>query len=300
MAYPQPPDGTQQQPDGTQQPLFAPPYSPPAPTPPSGQLPYGQAPTYGQAPGYGQAPSYGQPPSAQPPYGPAPYGQPYAQAPYGQAPPGQPPYGQAPYGQQPPYGQPNYGQQPYSPVPAQPRKPFWTTAKMVWTVVGLFLTIVLCGGAAVASLISLDSEASRNSSLDPGSDPSEQPGTGPDVQPLQPELPTLGIGQCVSKIEGVTSDPTEWVVSCQRPHLGEVFEIIPMSGSAYPGEDAMKAKRSNCGSRLSAYASLPKVEKMTVFVTYPSRERWQKGDFMVYCIVGSQTVTTTGSVSKRL
>src|SRR5262249_3488019 len=124
------------------------------------------------------------------------------------------------------------------------------------------------------------------------------PGDYPDYQPLDEPPPTLGIGWCVSRIEGATSDPTAWAVPCKQHHRGEVFEIIPITGNSYPGDDSLKGTLRNCSARLEAYAKMSKVQNMTVFVEYPTRDRWETGDHMVYCIVGSQTVTTTGSVSK--
>lgn len=203
----------------------------------------------------------------------------------------QPPDRTAPPVYAPPYTQPAYTAQPYHPVQPVQRKEFWTTAKIVWTVVGLFLTAVLCGTGAVVSIISLDPGTSQESSSDPGGD-------DPQYQPPQAELPTIGIGQCLTKIEAATPDPTQYAVSCQRPHLGEVFEVIPIAEGAYPGDAAFQGKLANCTSRLSAYAKMSRVEKMTVFVTYPTQERWEAGDHMTYCVVGSATVTTTGTVSK--
>src|SRR5262249_29057543 len=158
---------------------------------------------------------------------PSPYGQqpPYAQqSPYAQQPPYAQPY---PYGQPNPYGQP----QPYSQYPAAPRKEFWTTRKIVWTVVGIFLGVVLCGGAAVLSLTSAISNPHPKSAAGPGD--------YPDYQPLDEPPPTLGIGWCVSRIEGATSDPTAWAVPCKQHHRGEVFEIIPITGNSYPGDDSL-------------------------------------------------------------
>jgi putative regulator of septum formation len=193
----------------------------------------------------------------------------------------------------PAYTQPAYGPyavQPYPPVQPVQRKPFWTTAKIVSVTLGLFVTAVLCGTGAVVSIISLDHGTTQEAGADPGGDPG--------YEPPKAELPTIGIGQCLSKIEAATADPTAYAVSCPRPHLGEVFEVIPIAEGAYPGEAAFQDKLANCTSRLAAYAKMSRVEKMTVFVTYPTQERWEAGDHLAYCVVGSKTVTTTGTVSK--
>lgn len=294
MAYPQPPDGTQ------------PPSSPPAGSQPAGTQTGGAQPEWPPVPdatpifappGYQPPAPFSSPPAPQPFSGPpTPFSGP--PTPYSGPPtpfsglPGQPAPG--PYG---PYAQPA----PYGPAQVVARKPFWTTAKIVSTFVALLLTAVLCGTGAVVSLLAIDANTNQEAGSDPDGDrPDADPGDGSGLQPPRAELPTLGIGLCLSRIEGATDDPTAPVVSCQRPHLGEVFEIIPMSGSAYPGDAAMQGKLGNCTSRLGAYANMSKVAKMTVFVTYPTRERWDAGDSMVYCVVGSRTVTTTGSVSKRL
>jgi Septum formation len=250
---------------------------------------------------YPQPPDGTQPPSGpQPPFGPAWPSAPQTdgtQAPYGYQPAyvQPPPYGQqpAPLGQPSPYGQPPpYQPQPYGVDPffAPPRKPFWTSGKVTGLVVGVVLAVFFCGVCVVLPIIGVLSDRSPDTRFDPGDFVSHQP--------LEEPPPTLSIGQCVSMIEGATSHVSSAVVPCSEEHLGEVFEIIPISGDVYPGEDALKGKTKNCSARLSAYANMSKTKKMSVFALYPSSERWRAGDRMVYCIVGSETVSTTGSVSR--
>jgi hypothetical protein len=193
----------------------------------------------------------------------------------------------SPWGPQPPYGvDPVFG-------PPPPRRRGMSNGALLGIVLGVLVP------AIVLAIIFLPRLGSSVAGPYPYPSPDVTFGWDPTEPPaLDPFLPTLSIGQCITPIEGANEHPGSGIVDCATPHQGQVFEIIPIEGTTYPGETALSGKLGQCQARLSAYANMQKVKNMQVFILTPSQARWDEGDEAVYCVVGSKTALTKGSVSK--
>jgi Septum formation len=115
----------------------------------------------------------------------------------------------------------------------------------------------------------------------------------------QMKYPVLAVGQCLSTIGGATLDTTNSVLPCSERHVGEVFEVMPVDGDTYPGEDALATKSEDCTSRVAGYADPKKIKKMKIYSVQPTAVSWLVGDRTVYCVVGDEATATTGSVRKK-
>jgi hypothetical protein len=187
---------------------------------------------------------------------------------------------------------PPYGIHPvFSPPP--PRRDIWSNGKLLAVVLAVLIPAIAAAIVFVPRVAHSVAQP-RPRPFIGGLD--DDPSVSPDLPDI---LQTLGVGQCVNPIKDANEAPESSVLPCSLPHQGEVFEVIPISGSAYPGEAALKGKLPQCQGRLSAYANLARVKGMRVFILVPSQARWDEGDEAVYCVVGSDTAETTGSVSRR-
>ncbi|MEV7227034.1 septum formation family protein [Polymorphospora sp. NPDC051019] len=101
-------------------------------------------------------------------------------------------------------------------------------------------------------------------------------------------------GDCIEQVdENRTVDPPP--VKCGEPHQGEVFAVFDMSGSAYPGDEAVwEYATKGCDERLPGYAPSadPDAEYMIYF---PTAESWADGDRWVVCVAFDET-PRTGSI----
>lgn len=285
---------------------------PSAPEPPQPD-PFQPGPNPQQPPVSGAPPQYGAPYAQNPYTAPNPYAQP-APNPYGQ--PTQ--YGQpGPYAQPGPYGQPN----PYG-VPPQPQGTNgFAIASLIFGILGgiLFSTIfgivalmqipkrnqkgkglaiaglslslvwgLVCAGAIAAAIIDESNEPSEPSSLLPSLSTTED----------------LKVGDCINGLLSLDlskelrrNPPT---VDCADPHEGEVFRVVKVSGTSFPGDaEVQNQAEAGCsGEALSAYAPDAKTQDLEVYYLFPTRNSWTFGDREITCIVVSEGAKLTGSLRR--
>jgi hypothetical protein len=88
-------------------------------------------------------------------------------------------------------------------------------------------------------------------------------------------------------------------VSCDKPHQGEVYAVMPVSGDKFPGEAALRSQfHQPCLSALESYApGAVDDNTIDVFVLYPSQETWDHGDRDVACMAITND-KRTGSLKK--
>jgi hypothetical protein len=180
-------------------------------------------------------------------------------------PPGQPPYGQPyhqpyhqPYGQPPgPYPPPPplpYSQQPQPRPPQQSRKVLFIALGVAAAVV---VVLVIVGVVALLAFVGRDSV------------------TATDIE----------VGDCLSEIPGDARVFSVRTVSCEEPHVGEVFAVLQMPDGDYPGQATINDYADQCGPRLSAFApSAMTDDSVQLYVLYPTPETWKLGDRAVTCI----------------
>jgi hypothetical protein len=221
------------------------------------------------------------------------------------SPPGPPP-GYNPY----PYGQ--YGQQPavpyppYRVYPPKPKTNGFAIASLILGIIGAVLLSVIFGiialnqtkggrqggrGMAIAGLIIsaawvfviaaiiiaaivFDDGSVQATDIKTGDCIAETPADGANVR----RLPK---------------------VSCDEPHEGEVYAMIRVSGSTFPGQAALQNEyEQRCMSALEAYAPDAANDPGTSsFLLYPSQQTWDRGDREVACLAITRD-KRTGSIKQ--
>ncbi|MFD0335553.1 DUF4190 domain-containing protein [Streptomyces erythrogriseus] len=83
-------------------------------------------------------------------------------------------------------------------------------------------------------------------------------------------------------------------VPCTDEHDGEVFALVAVPGSDFPGDDSLvELGEDRCYERRSAYVmdgwSLP--EEIGVYYFAPSEQSWRFGDRSVACVLGREDGT---------
>jgi len=100
----------------------------------------------------------------------------------------------------------------------------------------------------------------------------------------------LKTGDCVK--DASESELPTWVkrVRCDRPHYGEAFAVLTLSGTpTYPGGEALRARGDECGPTFFDYApNSPEGPTFRVAVAYPTADRWANGERSVVCVAMSQ------------
>jgi hypothetical protein len=111
----------------------------------------------------------------------------------------------------------------------------------------------------------------------------------------------LKLGDCLKKVpsEGVVLNVD--VLPCTQPHGAEVYAVLTLSGSTYPGEAAIiKEAEEGCTAKVDVLTEDARNDDSAeIFYIYPeSATAWRRGDHEVSCIVGSETKQFTGSMRK--
>jgi len=105
---------------------------------------------------------------------------------------------------------------------------------------------------------------------------------------------SLRPGDCIDTGAGVAFTR----VACSTPHDAEVFATFSLTGSSWPGTNAVQQDAGNgCATRLSGYLNpaLATAALAQAYV-YPDQSAWQASERTVICEVSSSTGQLTGSV----
>jgi hypothetical protein len=196
-----------------------------------------------------------------PPGNPPPYGQP--PSPYGQQPsnPYPPPPPAAPYpppsGAYPPPPPPPYSQQTPGYYAPPPKK---SSTKIVLIVLGVLVALVVLvvgGGIAFYLLVGKDTV------------------TAMDVK----------VGDCLKEIPDSARVLTVQTIGCEESHAGEVFSVLVMPESDFPGQPAIDEYADKCSPELATYSPAAMTDdSIQLYVLYPTAETWDQGDRAVTCI----------------
>jgi hypothetical protein len=178
----------------------------------------------------------------------------------------------------------------FAPLPPEPR--------VSWLVMGRIATRLVYAVIAGSSLLSTCS-GTRPSTPSAHSFPAESLLLRP--QPLTEVRtdnlwPVLKAGDCLPNIDGAVYDSPPVTIACSQPHKDEVFAVLPINSSTYPGDGQVDVIADLCAADLlKKYANAKKVKRMRVTFLAPNRMSWVVGDHTVSCLVDSATATT-GSV----
>ncbi len=114
---------------------------------------------------------------------------------------------------------------------------------------------------------------------------------------------SLRPGDCFQNPSGLQPSDTltqVTAVSCATPHNAQVIALLPVSGSAYPGEAAFKAQATT-GCKTAATNDLDKAkltESMNLLWLYPEPDAWAGGQHSISCLVVDSTADLTSSLMK--
>jgi hypothetical protein len=87
------------------------------------------------------------------------------------------------------------------------------------------------------------------------------------------------------------------LISCDSPHVAEVFATFGLTGTTWPGSTAVAAAASaGCSSRLTSYLNPDLALTLTSTYVYPDATAWQAGTRTVICEVRAASGDLTGSV----
>ena len=116
---------------------------------------------------------------------------------------------------------------------------------------------------------------------------------------------SLRAGDCFQHPSGTTPVPAGTLtqvtaVSCTTPHNAQVIALLPVSGSAYPGEPAIRAQAvPGCNAALQAKADPSKLTStMVLHFFYPLEQSWTDGQRSVSCFVIDSSADLTSSLMK--
>ncbi|MDX1871754.1 septum formation family protein [Mycolicibacterium sp. 120266] len=174
---------------------------------------------------------------------------------------------QPPYGAPPPPPQPySYGYgYPYQAPPPPPRKTRW--GLIIGLIAGGFVLLAALGVVGIVLLV-------KNSDV--------------------VDAAEIGMGDCLGEIPSDSSLVSSVkTVACTEPHKGEVFAVITVPGSDFPGQDKIIGYQDKCQPALQAYSSAAMEDpEVGMFVLYPTEASWKRGDRAVTCIATTDTPRT--------
>ena len=107
-------------------------------------------------------------------------------------------------------------------------------------------------------------------------------------------------GDCIAESPADGADVARLPkVSCDKPHEGEVYAMIRVSGDSFPGQSAIRDEyEERCLSALESYApSAANDPRVTNFLLYPTQKTWDQGDRDVACIAITKN-KPTGSIKE--
>jgi Domain of unknown function (DUF4190)/Septum formation len=108
------------------------------------------------------------------------------------------------------------------------------------------------------------------------------------------------VGDCIETTPAdMASVRTLPKVSCDKPHEGEVYALLPASGTTFPGQEALREEfEKKCLTALDTYSpDAAKDPAYQVYALYPTQETWDRNDRRVACLTITED-KRTGSVKK--
>jgi hypothetical protein len=120
------------------------------------------------------------------------------------------------------------------------------------------------------------------------------------VDPGNVSAKAIKVGDCLNDLkEGDVKNIA--AVPCAQAHSAEVYAEFTLTGTTYPGEDAViKKAEDGCSTRFETAIATKYLDDDTIgiFYLYPSTDTWKTGDRKVSCIAEKTGGTLTGSIRK--
>ena len=110
----------------------------------------------------------------------------------------------------------------------------------------------------------------------------------------------LELGDCLNDADiPLRSDMTDAPrTGCDEPHDSELFAILGVEGSAFPGESELVAQgQSRCARAFGDFVGIPFANSTLDFrFYYPTASSWAQGDRTIYCVAFDPGLQVTGSL----
>lgn len=171
-----------------------------------------------------------------------------------------------------PQGAPGHGYpppppQPYSTGPDQFSAPPKSSPALKWVLLGVVVLVAVIVAAGAVFYLARDRGAT--------------------------EASQVRSGECLTEIPDSSRVLYVKTVSCDQPHKGEVFAVLPLPDGDFPGDAAVVKYADQCGPALTRHAPDATAESgIELFVLYPTADSWQRGDRTVTCIATSKDPRT--------
>lgn len=164
----------------------------------------------------------------------------------------------------------------------------------VWTVLVALLIIAGVIGSSVSVAPGAAAPTAPVPTPSGGTTPSDDP-SSVDVNVID-----VKVGDCISRMTGISKNVRLQVTPCTDPHEGEVFALFDATGVPYPGDPALSRQADDgCTDRLAGYApTAADVPGLGISFVYPSAESWTAGRRQIQCIATSDP-PATGSIRGR-
>jgi putative regulator of septum formation len=93
------------------------------------------------------------------------------------------------------------------------------------------------------------------------------------------------VGDCIADIPTDAMVLTLPTVDCAQAHGGEVYAVLTMPDGDYPDSATITEWQNKCPAELTSYSPAASQDAgVKVFVLYPAKDTWAKGDRAVTCI----------------
>ena len=110
----------------------------------------------------------------------------------------------------------------------------------------------------------------------------------------------LELGDCLNDAGiPLRSDMTDVPrVSCEAPHDSELFAILGVEGSTFPGERELVSQgQDRCARAFGDFIGIPFANSTLDFrFYYPTASSWAQGDRTIYCLAFDPGFTVSGSL----
>lgn len=110
----------------------------------------------------------------------------------------------------------------------------------------------------------------------------------------------LELGDCLNDAGiPLRSDMTDVpLVSCEEPHDSELFAILGVEGSTFPGERELVSQgQDRCARVFGDFIGTPFANSTLDFrFYYPTASSWAQGDRTIYCLAFDPGLKTSGTL----
>jgi hypothetical protein len=158
-------------------------------------------------------------------------------------------------------------------------------------IAGLCLSGVWLAGTASVLVVKAETASQRSAA------------TGQITKNGHLDVLSLRAGDCFQHPSGTAPAGTltqVTAVSCATPHNAQVIALLPVPGSDYPGEPAIRAQAvPGCNAALQTKVDQSKVTStMVLHFFYPLEDSWLEGQHSVSCFVIDSSADLTSSLMK--